>query len=276
MVEISNRTLAILMVVAILVSLGGLFLSLDRLSKLQAGVPPGITTFATTGAGRANVSVAPTISIILDDNTINFGTCTLTAGGYDLYLESNYTCLNKPSCNAMNITSASTGGKCENSDSAPANISIRNDGNVDVNVSVATTSNSTSLFSALDNTRKYFGYRTINFTPASGVAACGIGWNIAQGPALSLAYNSTDYYHWTEFQKDSSARSYRVCANLTYPGNQGATANTTVYFQVRMRVPGTESVGEKNASLVFTGVTAVVTDTNADIPATGNLAYQNP
>ena len=147
MAEISNRTLAILMVVAILVSLGGLFLSLDRLSKLQAGVPPGITTFATTGAGRANVSVAPTISIILDDNTINFGTCTLTAGAYDLELQSNWTCNGGASCNSMNITSATTGGTCANSDSAPANISIRNDGNVDINVTVATTANTTSLFS---------------------------------------------------------------------------------------------------------------------------------
>ena len=110
MADISNRTLAIMMVVAILVSLGGLFMSLDRLSKLQAGVPPGITTFATSGPGRANVTIAAVLSIILDDNKIDFGHCIFAGGGASLYLESNWSCNGAIPCAHMNITPGS--GTC--------------------------------------------------------------------------------------------------------------------------------------------------------------------
>ena len=51
MAEISNKTLALLLVAAIVVSLGGLLVTLNRLSSLY--LQPSITGFAADNTGSA-------------------------------------------------------------------------------------------------------------------------------------------------------------------------------------------------------------------------------
>ena len=81
--EISNRTLAILLVVAIAISLGGTILSLDKLGQIS--MPTG----AATDTGTATINVTSQASIIFKVTSVDFGagwvnstqadTCEMTA-----------------------------------------------------------------------------------------------------------------------------------------------------------------------------------------------------
>lgn len=66
--ELSNRTLALLLVLAIIFSLGGTLLALGRISKL------GITGMVTnTTSGYVNLSITQRVCINLTTASVNFG-----------------------------------------------------------------------------------------------------------------------------------------------------------------------------------------------------------
>jgi hypothetical protein len=83
--EISNRTLAILLIIAIAISLGGTIVSLNRLAQVRV---PVITGFASD-QGTATVNITSQASLIFAVNSIDFGngwvnstaanTCEMTA-----------------------------------------------------------------------------------------------------------------------------------------------------------------------------------------------------
>ncbi len=67
--EISNKTLAMLLLVAIVVSLAGTFMSLNKLATLRF---PAITGFATD-TGTADVDIQSEAGITFSTNSIDFG-----------------------------------------------------------------------------------------------------------------------------------------------------------------------------------------------------------
>jgi len=75
--EVSNRTLAVLLVVAVVVSLGGTLISLERLSRIDVPVFSGITGFASS-TGNITFTVSELVEINLSTLDINFG-----SGNYD-------------------------------------------------------------------------------------------------------------------------------------------------------------------------------------------------
>ena len=72
MADMSNRSLALLLVAAIVISLGGTMISLSRLSQI------GITGMAQTGYGDVNLTVSTNASCTVDTN-VNFGSGHPTA-----------------------------------------------------------------------------------------------------------------------------------------------------------------------------------------------------
>ena len=85
--KISNKTIVLLLALAIVISLGGTFISLNKLSKL--GVPL-ITGMGSSGSGRVNLSIEQAISIKVLGN-VSFGSgYTNTSSTYAI-LESNDT-----------------------------------------------------------------------------------------------------------------------------------------------------------------------------------------
>jgi hypothetical protein len=76
--EISNRALAILLISAIVVSLGGTLISLNRLSRLSA-----MTGFITNPQGTAQVNVSQTAALQFSISNLNFGigSVNTTTGG---------------------------------------------------------------------------------------------------------------------------------------------------------------------------------------------------
>jgi len=67
MKDVSNSTLALFVVLSIVVTVFGTFLSLSKFGDV------GITGFATTGTGTANLSVSATAAIFVSDDEIQLG-----------------------------------------------------------------------------------------------------------------------------------------------------------------------------------------------------------
>ena len=75
--DISNKTLAMFLVAAIVVSIAGTTISLNRLGDISTS-PTG---FATSGVGNVSLNVNTDLSIVLDEAWINFGDCVPPATG---------------------------------------------------------------------------------------------------------------------------------------------------------------------------------------------------
>lgn len=113
--DLSNKSLGVFLLVAIVVSLGGTFVVLSRLGDVSTG-------YASSATGTVNLTVSSTKSITTNEsNLINFGGCT-TAGSYYEVI------------NSENQYNTST--RCPNLDSYYRNISARNDGNANGTVTV--------------------------------------------------------------------------------------------------------------------------------------------
>lgn len=115
--ELSNKALSLFLLAAIVVSLGGTLVVLNKLGTMHP------TGFAASATGTVNLTVASTKSITTNEsNLINFGSCT-TAGSYFDVINSE---------NTLN-----TSTRCPSLDSTYRNISVRNDGNANGSITVA-------------------------------------------------------------------------------------------------------------------------------------------
>ena len=77
MQQISNKTLTFLLLIAIVVSIAGTIISINRINQLISQAPV-ITAMAASpsGTGMVNVSVAALTSITATDTIIQFGSCS--------------------------------------------------------------------------------------------------------------------------------------------------------------------------------------------------------
>ena len=144
--EISNKTLTVLVILAIIVSIGG---TMTLLTKIRPGGATGAAT------GLAKVSIVGLVAISLPVNTVDFGA---TVQG-----SSKNTTLN-----------------------SPAPLTVQNDGGVLVNVSIARDISSGWMFNGTgggDNTNTFrFKIDTNGAEPNSfDYAASTIGWTNVPG-----------------------------------------------------------------------------------------------
>ena len=134
MEEVSNRTIAALLIVAMVISLSGTFLSLSKLNAVQSG---SYTGFATNPNGTATLTLQNSTSIKFDVNLINWstgyvngsatGACNLTTGGPAGY--ANY--IGGPQC--VNFANP-----------RPGPLVLENDGNLNVNVTLQANASATA------------------------------------------------------------------------------------------------------------------------------------
>ena len=131
--DISNKTLGLLLVAAIVISIGGTVVSLNKLDGFST------TGYATTNQtnGTVSLTVAEALSIVLDDSTINFGTCTLPGGAgitVDSALSSSGA--NNSACDTSNDWSSAPGDV----------ITVENNGNVVANVTINSNVTGTAFY----------------------------------------------------------------------------------------------------------------------------------
>jgi hypothetical protein len=190
--DISNKALAMFLLAAIVVSLGGTIISLNRLGSVST------SGYATYQSGTVQLNVQGLLSITTaDDNLLDFLTCTPLSGGAAI-VNSELSGANNSVCT---IATAD-------------NISVRNDGNIRANVTI----NSTKVGRASNATAPL-----ANLFLNSSSAASSIAYKISSAGRLTntggcATGNFTAIY--TNFTNYNSK--YRACDNLTY----GASANS--------------------------------------------------
>ena len=132
--DISNRALGLLLIAAIVVSIGGTFISLDRLDAVST------TGFATNNqTGQVDITITESLSIIIVGAAIDFGDCTLSPGEV-LIMDSEYLGANKTLCNGFTVSTP---------------LKIENDGNVNANVSIQVDKTAETIFTDAASTFKY-------------------------------------------------------------------------------------------------------------------------
>lgn len=137
--EISNRTLAVLLMAAIATSLFGTFISLNKLNKIQPGLP-GITGMASSN-GTVSLEVTSLASFTVATN-VNFGQIQPNTSGYfiDTDSDNDWAGGSANHCSDWTLTGAS----------ACSGLEIENDGNEVINLSFRTTTTPASLIGGTD------------------------------------------------------------------------------------------------------------------------------
>ena len=222
--EISNRTLAILLVVAIAISLGGTIVSLNRLANVQA---PVITGFAGSDVGTATVNISSQASIKFNVSSVNFGngwvntsqgedSCRMSAEGDDEASSSSSACTD------------------EWDDDDWVALQIENDGNVNITVNVSTDG------------------------PASEFVGTGGGFWFRVNESKTGSCNSTNSLNasvdsqWTAWP--ASDKQERVCSYLDYND-----ARDTLWLHLQVNVSYLSQyvgTGARTANITAYGVTA--------------------
>jgi hypothetical protein len=187
--DISNKTLAIFLVAAIVLSLGGTMLSLNSLNKI------GPTGMASTQIGRVNLTILSNSDITLGHQQIEFGIGVVnTSSG----------------CKYANLTQNATNGffgncwvnQAQMPNSVVANEtnfwSIQNDGNVNITLTATSTQKNWSNFignCTVTDEQNWYRFAAFNNATESGISCQGMnttGWTNFTGAQQDVC-NSLDY-----------------------------------------------------------------------------------
>lgn len=211
--DISNRALAMFLLAAIVVSLAGTIISLNKLEGTST------TGFATSGTGNVSLNIQSQLSITTADSAlINFGACTPLSGTEAVVASTGGA--NTSICGGFAV-----GG-------ADSNISVRNDGNVNANVTIKP-----------DKLGKAQGGTFLDSTSGtSAIAYKTVGGGIspyANGCQSGLV---SSYKNFT-----STSTAVAACANLT----SGATANSFL-THLQIIVPYDVATGQQDVTLTYT------------------------
>ena len=212
--EISNKTVILSVIVAVVISLGGTSFVLMKLADMQDIMR--ITGLATDGYVQINLNETLIIDVQPTNNTINFGTCSPPVGASETISSE----MNPTQVNATNV-------ECWNSN-LPAFIKVENQGNVDVNLTFTSDANADDL---LGGTGPHMYYYAHNDTNDPG---CG-------GTLQDSTNEITDNTETTE---------YLVCSNLT-TGSPSPAVQFNINITIPQDAAGGTST---EANLTFSGV----------------------
>lgn len=194
--EISNRTLAILLIGAIVISLGGTLISLNRLGRIKTVSFPGITGMAVNQT-LGNVSLEVT-----DVTWINFSIWQCDFG--DGFVTGSATC----GMNSTGWINTTGGGQCSTDFTGCTNaLEIRNIGNHNVTLNITMASGSTTFLGASGR----FYWKMVNGTNGTTGTNNGCFGGTAGG-----AYPT----EWTEQAGDGNIN--ESCEELTFAGGNNA------------------------------------------------------
>lgn len=212
--EISNKTLATLLVVAIVISLAGTFFAMRGVSQVT-----NIISGAQTATGTAKVNITETNNIILRNETVSFGSGFRNAS-YATTTE----------CNLSTLDDA-TVPTCWINDSTynPTPFMLENAGNIYVNISINSSTPTQFINGTIIGGTARYGYK-VNYTrfPSSrdGCTAGATAWRRS---------NFTDF----------SNTQVMICSNLSYVDSEDRFG-----VEVNVSIPSGPT-GQKTADVVF-------------------------
>jgi hypothetical protein len=210
--DYSNRTLAYLLLVAIVMSLGGTFISLNKLGAGQ----PQISGSATSVSGTGALTTGASLGITLITSSIQFGTC-VPGNLNTTLLRSNDT---------SNYNATPYPGACTFSGSnAPQNFTIENTGSVGTNVSIQ--SDSIQLTGG-SNQSLWYAYE-----------------NATNSPGCNRSTGNTVPRRWLNIT--SAGVDNVTCAYL-----MSSSSNKRIWVYLMLYLPSDAAVGTRSATLTFT------------------------
>jgi hypothetical protein len=207
MAEISNKTLAILIVGAIAVSLMGTFISLNRFTKVGPNGYPGITgMYSVNRSGTVLLDVSGTASFKVNTN-VDFGTVTPNATGFWISTDTNNTWAGGSAANCSDIS-----GSCHG-------IEIENDGNEIINISFNTSTNATTL---IGGTSPSFTFLSRNGNRSGAGSENGCNGTLQN----------------TAFTEISTNANYILCNGTSTSGFGYWAANDKITMEFNLTIPG--------------------------------------
>ena len=210
--DISNKTLALLLLAAMVVSLGGTIISVSQISDLQTGM-------ATTPTGNVDLNVQGALSITTDDaNQINFGDCTPLSGENGVINSEQ----------GKNTTTV-----CSGNGNLPSNISVRNNGNVDANVTIQA-----------DDVGEAHGG---SFIPSNSSGASELRYKTADSGVSGNQGGCTGTLQTSYTNITTAGTEYTGCSVLT----PGSTQNSFL-TNIELVVPFDATPGSSSVTLTFT------------------------
>lgn len=138
MADLSNKALAVLLVAAIVVSVSGTLVSLD---KYAARSPTGLVTSNDT-SGVTDLTISSNFSITFVNNAIHFGSGSVQGGACTMGTN-NSPPTDDPNCLGFNATVHT------------ANLTIENNGNVPANISLNFSRNATTFIGGTNPSFQY-------------------------------------------------------------------------------------------------------------------------
>ncbi|MBS3097878.1 hypothetical protein J4209_03745 [Candidatus Woesearchaeota archaeon] len=220
--EMSNKALMLLLVVAIVVSLGGTFISLSKLASVKT-LPLTGFVISNVSTGYVNLSVLSAVSFSVANN-IDFGSGYVNGTvGDNAVLESNLS------------SSSETNGTGSWTWSSLKYFLLENDGTKDLNINITSDKNASNLTKAANSE---FGFAMSSWENSPLAGAC-------NGTTKTTA--------WTEFLMRASdvGRNQTVCSSLQY-----ANVNDTINVSIRVVIPNNARAGAVSANITFTGEVA--------------------
>ncbi|MFH0870440.1 MAG: hypothetical protein V1866_05285 [archaeon] len=208
--ELTNKSLSLLLVAAIVVSLGGTLISLNKLNQGATGL----------AAGEVNLTITSNTSCNIDTN-VTFGTSGKPGGTWML---------------STNATNAGYGAFNDCIASATCQgMQINNTGNTNINVTLISNYNASSMLGGPQATQDDFQAKAVNGSAANGGAV--------HPGCINGALNST----WFYVNESVAARAIPICLNLTW---QDANDLLTIEYNVTVDVD--TPVGGKTATITIT------------------------
>jgi hypothetical protein len=220
--KLSNRFLALIVIMAIALSGFSTFTLLNKLSQLPAQEITGKA--GSSGIGRVNFTVASSVSITLTNNAIDFGTGYVNSSKCATNATLNAGQSYNDSDGPINTCWIQTVGSAQ-----PTSFLIENDGNVNIILKVT-------------------GPDQRNFLNYTGSYPNNLTWRARNSePGACAGGTGTFQQLYTSFngvQKDA-------CTNMTYQ----PSGNDELAIDIQLIIPSDIKPGEyKNSSIEFTAV----------------------
>jgi len=214
MEDISNKTVAMLLVVSLVISLAGTFFAIKGVSQFN-----DLITGAASATGTAKINVTESAIIFLTQSTVDFGAGFRNASAIVVTSE----------CNLTTNQSAPPACWINNTAYAPSPFKLRNDGNVYVNITI----NSSTATSFLTGTptagvQRYMWTASDSnegkfLTSENGCVGTmsGTDWTAFSAVEQMVCTNMSPYLAEDEFNVD---------INISIPAGIAGNYTTSVYF----------------------------------------------
>jgi hypothetical protein len=243
MEELSNRTLAVLIGIAILVSFAGT-LSIPRGGIMFLGAVTNTTT------GTANLSIQSVTQIRLNNNTVDFGIGYVNSSDVRCVLESN-------SSNRMNSTQGTSitpcdkvgGGPGFNAPAVSPNFVIENVGNINITLQVNSSFFGGAFYgNGVKGTTPGFlcDPRTSNPPQNCTLATAEYNWSAAGNDAAGACTSDSGVASRNKFNQSLNGTQQIICNSLDFN-----PAQNEIKVALRVAIPRDSKVGLLNDSILF-------------------------